>query len=143
MLEIADGLLLIIFTVLFSLRAIAPFLAWSIMYANMENPNDTDVADEVTNGIFASLFVSLFFGICWTKTVFTPPEPLFLWAFIFALFETVAVIVSLLYYAEMYEYEFGETAGGHWTAFWIQLLYLIFYSVAMCVATLRCVFYDK
>ncbi len=133
------AILIIYFIIEYGIRGIAMFLAWKLIYESSGIASDDDPEDDL-DVICAMFFVSIVVGIFWSKSFFNPPTPFFLSCFIAALIETAAVGVSLNYYLDIDQHNFGDPGSKHAAPFVLQTIYFCTYSVILLIASFYCLF---
>jgi hypothetical protein len=129
-LSIPDGILLIYFFIVLSLRNLAAYLVWNISYDNDKLGYGGQLNSDF-DGLMAIFFVTIFVGAGWTKSFFTPPRPCFLTALFLSVLDFALTLTSLFFYYDTYEAHSGSTVlvlQKHQGPFVCQFLYFMLYS---------------
>jgi len=137
LLGIPDAVFLGYFAVMLTLRSLAFFLGWLVLYRFLVFGIFVSDAESVMNVIGACFFLNVFFTIAWTQSFCSPPSPNFVRAFIFSILDFVVVTVSLVYYHDFISGIHDPLIPApianetHYGPFLCQLFYFIFYTLVI------------
>jgi hypothetical protein len=140
---IPGALFSVYFVVMFGLRGAAVFLAWDVLYENIGNTVDVDIAKRDLNAIMICFVATIVFGLLWSKCFFNPPKPFFLSSFIFALLSFTATSVSIYFYDSLDRHSFGDPPEHHVLPLTFQILYLILYDLVILILSFYCLFNSR